>query len=142
MPRLHVRDVLLLGSLLAILAFTLVPLDAENELELIPLSELVLEVRRSDATSLLELLVESAANILLFIPLGLALGLRGMSKTKTALFALALTAVVEAAQLLVVSGRTASVDDVFLNTLGAVLGHLLLTRMQANRLPPRQHQPS
>lgn len=142
MPRLHVRDVLLLGSLLAILAFTLVPLDAENELELIPLSELVLEVRRSDATSLLELLVESAANILLFIPLGLALGLRGMSKMKTALFALALTAVVEAAQLLVVSGRTASVDDVFLNTLGAVLGHLLLTRMQANRLPPRQHQPS
>jgi glycopeptide antibiotics resistance protein len=142
MPRLHVRDVLLLGSLLAILAFTLVPLDAENELELIPLSELVLEVRRSDATSLLELLVESAANILLFIPLGVALGLRGMSKMKTALFALALTAVVEAAQLLVVSGRTASVDDVFLNTLGAVLGHLLLTRMQANRLPPRQHQPS
>jgi glycopeptide antibiotics resistance protein len=142
MPRLHVRDVLLLGSLLAILAFTLVPLDAENELELIPLSELVLEVRRSDATSLLELLVESAANILLFIPLGVALGLRGMSKTKTALLAFVLSTVVEVAQLLVVSGRTTSVDDVFLNTLGAVLGHLLLTRMQANRLPPRQHQPS
>jgi glycopeptide antibiotics resistance protein len=142
MPRLHVRDVLLLGSLLAILAFTLVPLDAENELELIPLSELVLEVRRSDATSLLELLVESAANILLFIPLGVALGLRGMSKTKTALLAFVLSTVVEVAQLLVVSGRTTSVDDVFLNTLGAVLGQLLLMRLRANRLPHRQHRPS
>lgn len=140
MLRLRPWAVVLFASILVILAFTLVPLDADNELELIPLREFVEAVVSTDATRVLELLVESAANVLLFVPLGIALGLRGVSKAKTALLALALTAVVEAAQLLVISGRTTSVDDVFLNTLGAVLGHLLLTRVQADR-PDRQHQP-
>ena len=141
MARLHPWAVVLFASILAILAFTLVPLDADKELELIPLREFVEAVVSTDPTRVLELLVESAANVLLFIPLGIALGLRGVSKAKTALLALALTAVVEAAQLIVVSGRTTSVDDVFLNTLGAVLGHLLLKRAQANRQPHRQHHP-
>jgi glycopeptide antibiotics resistance protein len=134
-PRPHLHSALLIASLVAILAFTLVPLDADNELELVPLRDVVEAVGSSDAMRVLELLVESAANVLLFTPLGIALGLRGVSTTKTAVLVLALSAAVEAAQLLVVPGRTTSVDDVVLNTLGAVLGHLLLALRKPTAAP-------
>lgn len=133
--RIHLRDVVLFGSLAAILAFTLVPRDADDEVDLIPLQELVEAIGASDATRVLELLVESAGNILLFAPLGIALALRGVSRAKTAVVAATLAAAVEIAQLFVVSGRTASVDDVALNTLGAVLGHVLLTRVKTGQQP-------
>jgi glycopeptide antibiotics resistance protein len=119
-------------SLAAILAFTLAPLDADNEVELVPLQELVEAVGASDAARGLELLGEFAANVLLFAPLGVALALRGVSMRQTAVVAATLAAAVEFAQLFVVSGRTTSVDDVALNTLGAVLGHALLTRVKAD----------
>jgi glycopeptide antibiotics resistance protein len=125
----------LFGSLAAILAFTLVPQDAGNDVDLIPLHELVEAIGASDAMRLLELLGESAANVLLFAPLGIALALRGVSKAKTTVLAAALAATVELVQLFVVSGRTTSVDDVALNTLGAVLGHVLLTRVTADQRP-------
>ena len=67
------------------------------------------------------------SNILLFVPLGATLALRGLPIGKTAISAFALSAAVELSQLLYVSGRTASVDDLVLNTLGAVLGHVMLS---------------
>jgi glycopeptide antibiotics resistance protein len=73
------------------------------------------------------------ANILLFVPFGAALCLRGMSLRMTALTGFLLTSCVEGAQLLLVSGRTTSVDDVILNTLGVILGYALLTRWSTTR---------
>ena len=73
------------------------------------------------------LLAVTILNVLLFVPLGAALALRGVSVGRTVLAAVALSASVELAQLLVVSGRTTSVDDVLLNTAGAWLGHAVLS---------------
>jgi len=80
------------------------------------------------------LLLEAAANVLLFVPFGAALGLRDFSIGRTAGCGLALSAAVEGAQWLLIPGRTTSLDDVLLNTLGAVVGHALLTRLMPTRV--------
>ncbi len=117
----------------AIFAFTLVPTPADNDVELVPLGDLVEAVGRSDLGRLAGHVLESAANVLLFMPFGAALALRGLPLPKSAGYGLALSVGIEAAQLLVVSGRTTSVDDVLLNTLGAALGHVLLSRWKPVR---------
>jgi glycopeptide antibiotics resistance protein len=113
-------NVALLASLSAILAVTLGPTDDPHDVRLVPLSDI------GDAfTPSLDgsLLLEDVLNILLFVPLGAALGLRGVSLGKSVLTALALSSGVELAQAIIVTGRTTSVDDVLLNTLGVVVGH-------------------
>jgi glycopeptide antibiotics resistance protein len=117
--------VALLTSVAAILVLTLSPIDDDSDVELLPLNDIGEALTPPFDTA--RLLTETA-NILLFVPLGIVLGLRGFPIGKTAVVALALSAAVEFAQLLVVSGRTTSVDDVLLNTLGAVLGHVCLSR--------------
>jgi glycopeptide antibiotics resistance protein len=117
-------NVALVASVVAVLSLTLVPgYPADEDLELAPLGEIV------DAlTPPFEvLLAVTVLNVLLFVPLGAALALRGVSVGRTVLAAIALSATVELAQLLVVSGRTTSVDDVLLNTAGAWLGHAALS---------------
>ena len=105
------------------MALTLNPRSEDNNIQLIPLADLVAALESPvDETVLLA----AAANVLLFLPFGAALNMRGLSLPKTALLGFALTVCVEGAQLLFVSGRTTSVDDLLLNTLGAVLGHALL----------------
>jgi glycopeptide antibiotics resistance protein len=74
------------------------------------------------------LLLEAVSNVLLFIPFGVALGLRGLGIGKSALLALLVSAAFECAQFLFVPGRTTSVDDVLLNVTGAVVGHALISR--------------
>jgi glycopeptide antibiotics resistance protein len=120
--------VALVASVLVVLALTLVPQDAaEADVELVPLSEIV------DAlTPPFELLlVETVLNVLLFAPFGAVLAVRGVSVGRTVLAAAALSAAVELAQLLLVAGRTTSVDDVLLNTAGAWLGHAVLSAWAA-----------
>ena len=90
---------------------------------------------------MLHFLLESVANILLFLPFGASLGLRGFSIRKTALYGFVLSAAVEGAQLLFVSGRTTSLDDVLLNSLGAVLGGALVSRYARARAGARRPQP-
>ncbi len=116
--------VALLASVVAVLSLTLVPMDqADEDLELVPLSEIVDAV-----TPPFELLlVESVLNVLLFVPFGAALALRRLSLGRTVVAAVALSAAVELGQLLVVPGRTTSVDDLLLNTTGALVGHVLLS---------------
>lgn len=121
-------DIALLASVAGILALTLNPKDERNEIQLIPFRDILGAL----GTPVNEtLLLAAAANILLFIPFGAALNMRGLSLGRTILVALALTLCVEGAQLLFVSGRTTSVDDVVLNTLGAPLGYLLWRRARA-----------
>ena len=114
----------LAASVCAIAVVTLLPppVEGDRNIHLRPLSEIGDAVLEPDKG----LLLESAANILLFVPLGAALRLRGLSVGSTALISLLISVFVEAAQLLVVSGRTTSADDLVLNTLGGVLGHTLL----------------
>nr|WP_234337333.1 VanZ family protein [Kitasatospora phosalacinea] len=70
-------------------------------------------------------------NVLLGMPFGVLLPVL-FPRLRSVLAATALTALVmvtvEAAQGLLVEGRAFDVDDVLLNTLGALLAHLLLGR--------------
>lgn len=128
------RSVALLASLAVILAVTLTPRGGGNVLQVSQLGDVVEALRESDKPFLLDFLLEAAANVLLFLPFGAALGLRGFSIGKTALHGFVLSAVVECTQWLLVSGRTTSLDDVLFNTLGAVLGQLSLSCLSAR--PP------
>lgn len=121
------RNLALLASVALIAALTLTPRGGDNLVELSELDDIVEAFRHSDKRFLLDFLMEAAANVLLFLPFGASLRLRGYSIGKTALYGFVLSVLVECAQLLFVSGRTTSLDDVLLNTLGAVLGQALLS---------------
>jgi VanZ family protein len=118
------RNAALLASVVAILALTLAPVDASNDVELVPLGEATTALARADGARLLETLLNGVANVLLFAPLGIALALGGVTRARSLALALSLSAAVEVTQLFV-SGRTASVEDVVLNVLGALLGYTL-----------------
>lgn len=81
------------------------------------------------------------ANILLFLPLGVSVQLRfrHISVGNIALGAAALAALIEAWQWIFGTGRVTSTDDVIFNTLGAVLGALIvrgLARLYSKPPPP------
>ena len=118
----------LVASVVAILGLTLVPIDsADEDLQLLPFSHIVDALTPPVGTELVEMVL----NVLLFLPFGAALSLRRISIGVTILVAAALSATVELAQLLVISGRTTSVDDVLLNTIGALLGHVTVSAWTA-----------
>jgi glycopeptide antibiotics resistance protein len=77
--------------------------------------------------------VERSANVVLFVPLGLfvALLLPRRRWWIAALTGLAVSGAIETAQLLLLPARFATLDDVAMNTTGALLGaaaSLLLLR--------------
>lgn len=110
-------------SVAAIVVVTLAPVQQDNDVQLRPFSEIGEALLEPD----LRLLLETAANVLLFLPFGAALRLRGLGIATVALLGLLVSAAIEGAQLLFVSGRTTSVDDLLLNTTGAVLGSALVS---------------
>ena len=69
--------------------------------------------------------VDVALNLLLFIPLGVGLRLRGLSVARSTLVAFAVSLSVESWQYLVVTGRDPTISDVLTNTTGGGLGALL-----------------
>lgn len=122
-------DLALVASVAAILSLTLVPMDAaEQDVRLVPLRDIV---EASTPPVDTKLLAETVLNVVLFLPFGAALGARGLSIGTTVLAAFVLSVAVELAQWLVVSGRTTSVDDLLQNTLGALLGHVILSAWTA-----------
>lgn len=127
------RNAALLGSVALIVALTLTSPGGDNVVEVTELDEIVDALRRSDKVFLVDFLLEAGANVLLFLPFGASLGLRGFSMGKTALYGFLLSTAVEGAQLLFISGRWTSADDVLLNSLGAVLGQVLLSRYRRTR---------
>lgn len=114
------QNLALVAAIAAIVAVTLVPTDGENRIRLIPLKDV------SDALTppFDRLLFEHAANMLLFVPLGAALRVRGLGLGEATIAAALSSAAVEVTQI-AVSGRTTSIDDAFLYTLGAILGYSL-----------------
>jgi len=70
-------------------------------------------------------LADMLRNALLYIPLGLGLGLAGVRARRTVLFGALLSAAVEVAQI-AIPGRDSSLGDVLANTGGTAVGILLL----------------
>jgi VanZ family protein len=100
-------------SVFAIIAITLTPIGNGPPL---PFSPSIGEGRRWLADGLL--------NLVLFVPLGLALGWNGRSVAKVALAGLLLSTAVEIAQLWI-PGRDSSLSDIVFNTGGTLVGALL-----------------
>ncbi|MEX0992212.1 MAG: VanZ family protein [Actinomycetota bacterium] len=100
------------------------PVVRPSTLNLVPLDTIVhLAGSGGDAVANLSLLT---GNVLLFAPAAFFLTLR-LPKVRiwqVAAFGGGLSLAVEALQLLFVTNRSASIDDVLLNTLGATLGAL------------------
>jgi VanZ family protein len=70
--------------------------------------------------------VDSVLNVLLFIPLGVGLALAGVRPWRAMLAGAALSIAIELSQLTIVPGRDAAVGDVMTNTLGTLLGAMLV----------------
>jgi glycopeptide antibiotics resistance protein len=122
------RSVALVASIALVLALTLAPTSGDRDVELVPFQELVDAVGDRDDGRLLDVLVESAANVLLFVPLGAALAYSGLRTAQAVCAGVALAACVEIVQLLLIPGRTTALDDMLLNALGTLLGYALLSR--------------
>jgi glycopeptide antibiotics resistance protein len=114
----------LAAALAAILLVTLTPTHARHEVHLRPLQDVLAAF---DPTLHLLRLLGVVGNVLLFFPLGVVLQARGVGRTRTIVFGLILSTAIELTQL-VVPGRTTSVDDVLLNTLGVWSGHYIAAR--------------
>ncbi len=130
-PRFSGSNAALAASIALILLVTLTPTHAHHELHLRPLHDVFAAF---DPSLDLVRLVGVIGNVVLFAPLGAALRSRGTELRWAVLAGLALSTAVEVAQL-VVPGRTTSVDDVLLNTLGVVAGYLLAARRPSRSGP-------
>ena len=101
-------------SIASILAATLIP-GASSEGEPLLLNP---------TTGMDEL--QAPANVVLFVPLGGLLYLKGVSRLRTMLLAAALSIAIEMLQFFVIEGRSTSTSDVILNTAGAFMGHVVI----------------
>jgi VanZ family protein len=119
------------ASLGAIFAITLAPARGPNELQLVPLIRIIRGVTPPVDPSVVTNVV---GNIILFLPLGATLCLLGLRRRATLLAGFCLSAAIEITQLFI-PGRTTSADDVLCNTLGAVLGYVLVSRWTADQPP-------
>ena len=115
-PRRALRSVaiaLLLASLIAIGVVTLAPTAGAEHI-----SFWCLKCGERPAVDLL-------LNVLLFVPLGVGLGLYGFRFRRAVFLALLSTSLVEALQFSVVPGRYASFRDILANFAGALAGYLI-----------------
>jgi len=129
MPRLqrHIGTALALGSLLLIGLLTLIPdpVGAARAAET-PLWCLVCGSLGG---------VDVLLNILLFVPLGIGLGLAGFSWRRALVLAGLLSCGIELLQMKVVAGRDASLGDVLTNSIGGGLGALLAAHWRRLVMP-------
>jgi glycopeptide antibiotics resistance protein len=123
-PRFPASGTALAASVAFILVLTLTPTHAHHEVHLRPLEDVLAAF---DPTLDVVRLLGVIGNVVLFAPLGAVLRVRGVGLRRTAVLGLVLSTAIELTQL-GVPGRTTSVDDVLLNTLGIVAGSLLAAR--------------
>ena len=114
--------IFLVLSLVAVLVATLLPFPESDWTVRPPFPS---APRFGDLADVLE-------NVLLFVPIGLALGLRRMGLAPTALVAAALSWLIESAQTRI-PGRFAATDDVIANIAGVMLAWLV-ARSSAERM--------
>jgi len=136
--RLATADALLVASVLVILRVTLPstqPGDGLGSWTWMPFEDLIRAWPLDWARAII--LDQMAANVLLFVPFGLALTLRGwhVPLWRVAMVSAALSVGIELTQGLAGNGRAADITDVLMNTLGGicgwVLGRALLVVMRA-----------
>ena len=77
--------------------------------------------------------------MVLFAPLGAVLRFRLLSLNETVFAGAVFSTTIEVTQLLV-PGRTTSLDDVFLNTLGVVLGYFVAALSTSRRVQTRHRR--
>jgi len=124
-----------LGTVVAfILIATLTTREAIGEeagLKVVPFVDLFRAVAGDG--SLRGEIAELAANVLLFVPFGVTLQLRypHLSIAMVAAIAFSLSFTIETLQLLLAAGRVASSTDVLMNTLGGVVGAVVVRRLLA-----------
>lgn len=70
-------------------------------------------------------LTDVALNVILFVPLGIGLGLLGVYRSRGIAAVVLTTFTIEVLQLSVVSGRDASLSDLITNSIGGGIGYLL-----------------
>jgi hypothetical protein len=117
--RYGVAEVLLVAGTLPWLWMILTPDPAgSRRLDLVPLHDLLSLARCCPA----ELVTQVGGNLLVFAALGALLPIRWRAGTATvAIVAAAASTTAETLQYVLDLGRVSSVDDVLMNTLGAVL---------------------
>ena len=106
----------------ALIAFTLLPggVVIEQGISLIPFKDLFMNISRKNWYYILQMLV----NIFMFMPFGVFLYIAGANIKKTCLFGFLLSFGIEIFEF--VTGRGIfDIDDLILNTLGALMGFLL-----------------
>ena len=126
--RMATADALLVGSLLVILRVTLPSTEPSTGLgswTWMPFEDLIRAWPLDWARAII--LDQMAANVLLFVPFGLALTLRGwrVPLWRVTLVSVAFSVGIELTQGLAGNGRSADITDVLMNTLGGVMGWLL-----------------
>ena len=90
-----------------------------------------------DRTGLSYETIESASNVLLFVPMGVLLRALLRRAWPAMLLGLVVSVAIEAGQALFLPGRTASLADVVTNTAGCVLGVLVVVLVRRLRRPRR-----
>lgn len=113
---------------LAVAAVTLAPQDPESGryTNVVPFVNLLDQAPPATAAW------NAVGNVLLFVPLGFCFPI-ALGRSRSALrwgtaAGLGLSSIIELYQWLVPTGRVADIDDVILNTLGALLGAMLVSR--------------
>ena len=131
--RRNALAILLLAYVAFLLSITLVFFPHEtSSINLVPFRTIASDWR----TGGLPFLINFVGNIVAFMPVGILPPLIRTRKTEAwemALFGLGLSVVIEGGQYLF-SRRCADVDDLILNTLGAVLGYAMVLAIRA-RVP-------
>ena len=106
----------------ALIAFTLLPggVIVEQGISLVPFKDLFMNISRKNWYFVLQMLV----NIFMFVPFGVFLYIGGINTRKTCLFGFLLSLGIEVFEY--VTGRGIfDIDDLILNTLGALIGYLV-----------------
>ena len=130
------KDVALIVSLVLIATLTFAPLVEEAPrlpVNLLPFRDQLLALRGEIQMS--RALAELAANVLLFVPFGMALSWRSRRRRvlPVVLVAIALSVGVEAVQAISETGRQADVTDLLANVSGALVGAVLVRRIVGAR---------
>lgn len=79
--------------------------------------------------------VDLVLNVLLYVPLGLGLGLAGRSWRTTLAIALLMTVTIETLQWRIIPGRFAGISDIGANVMGAAAGMLVVRHWRAFVVP-------
>ncbi|MEV6897651.1 VanZ family protein [Amycolatopsis sp. NPDC051372] len=124
---------LLVVAVLVVLGITLRPghLSPPENINLVPFAGIADEARNANGRLGL---INNAGNIALFVPLGFLATVVTRRKAAVIAALAGFSAVIEIVQYFV--GRSADVDDVLLNTLGAALGVLLAATVRSRRKNP------